>query len=366
MKCADPNMERGRLRMQANRVARHPLLAPPSVCARRAMEPETVTEAAVARLRRVARHLLVAPPSDCTPTRGTAAAAATSIIPAADRARFLEDGYIVLHEHLAPPRLAEAREAVEAGIAAEGERAGWEQAAHFAARDTWSHNLRRLCNLLAKGQCFVALATEPLLLAYAQLCMPTASSPFHLQVFNAHDPRLGNDGGAIHSDRQLFADSVGHFTVIWALDDMTEANGATRCVPRSHRRGWPLLSGMRESDPLGVGLPAVDVGDPDLPQPGEAHCVCKAGSCVLVHGDCWHGQRSNTTRGGRLALHMAYASTPDTRPTYDIRGSLETTAAGRATLSELERRGLGQLVPPNHASWLWSDPQLLAPKERFT
>ena len=68
MKCADPNMERGRLRMQANRVARHPLLAPPSVCARRAMEPETVTEAAVARLRRVARHLLVAPPSDCTPT----------------------------------------------------------------------------------------------------------------------------------------------------------------------------------------------------------------------------------------------------------------------------------------------------------
>ena len=46
--------------MLANRVARHPLLAPPSVCARRAMEPETVTEAAVARLRRVARHLLVA------------------------------------------------------------------------------------------------------------------------------------------------------------------------------------------------------------------------------------------------------------------------------------------------------------------
>ena len=319
-------------------------------------------------LRVVARHLCApATPRSglvCTETAATLPGGSTDdIIPAADKAQFMREGFIVLHEYLAAPQLAEVREAVEAGIEAEGDRSGWEQSSHFAAKHTWSQNLRRLCNLFAKGDCFVALATDPLLLAYAQLCMPTDSSPFHLQVFNAHDPLLGNDGGAIHSDRQLFADSKGHFTVIWALDDMTEANGATRCLPRSHRGGWPLLGNMRDSDPLGVGLPAVDIGDPNLPQPGEVHCVCKAGSCVLVHGDCWHGQRTNTTSGGRLALHMAYASTPDTRPTYDIRGPLEASSAGRATLSELGRRGLQHLVPPNHASWHWSDPQLLAPKK---
>ena len=144
---------------------------------------------------------------------------------------------------------------------------------------------------------------------------------------------------------------------LWPFAHRTEANGATRVLPTSHRGGWPLLGSMRDDDAVGVGLPAIDVGDPAAPVEGEVICLCKAGSCVLVHGDCWHGQRDNTTEGGRLALHMAYASTPDTRPTYEVRGALEATAAGRATLAELESRGLAQLVPPNDPSWDWDKPQ---------
>ena len=189
------------------------------------------------RLRAVAHHLrpsLPAPSYDeaAPGARAAPAAAAeplqpsgvdTGVIPEADRATFERDGCIVLHEFLGPERLAAVRAAVEAGIAAEGERSGWEQAAHFANKQDWGPHLRRLCNLFVKGQCFVDLATEPLLLAYAQLSMPTPTSPFHLQVFNAHDPLLGSPGGAIHSDRQLFDGSRGHFTVIWALDDMCGA-----------------------------------------------------------------------------------------------------------------------------------------------
>ena len=41
--------------------------------------------------------------------------------------------------------------------------------------------------------------------------------------------------------------------VIWALDPLTEENGATRVVPGSHRTPWPRLPSMRQTDPLNRG-----------------------------------------------------------------------------------------------------------------
>jgi hypothetical protein len=122
-------------------------------------------------LRRVASHLSAAP---------AAATVDTGVIPAADRSRFEEEGYCVLHGFLSAPRLAALRQSVEATIEAEGERSGWEQAGHFANKAKWGQHLRRACNLFSKGEPFVELATEPLLLAYAQLSMPTTAAPFHL------------------------------------------------------------------------------------------------------------------------------------------------------------------------------------------
>ena len=116
---------------------------------------------------------------------------------------------------------------------------------------------------------------------------------------------------------------------------MREENGATRVLPRSRHGLWPKLSGTsaQSDDPLGRCAPPLDIGDPNEPQPGEVHCVCAAGSCIVLHGDCWHGQRNNKTDGGRLALHLAFASSPDTRPTYDIRAALPS-----ATLRALEAK----------------------------
>ena len=38
------------------------------------------------------------------------------------------------------------------------------------------------------------LVTEPALLGFARLCMPTEDAPFHHQVFNACGGRLGGHG----------------------------------------------------------------------------------------------------------------------------------------------------------------------------
>lgn len=75
-------------------------------------------------LRVVARRLC--PPATprsvlvCTEPAATLPGGSTDdIIPAADKAQFMREGFIVLHEYLAAPQLAEVREAVEAGIGAE-------------------------------------------------------------------------------------------------------------------------------------------------------------------------------------------------------------------------------------------------------
>ena len=173
-------------------------------------------------LEQVSRHLCS---SAAIPTAADNAAA--------DRDFFEDEGYIVLHGFLDGDRLASVRAQVEATIESEGAQSGWEQEAHFKNKASWGMHLRRACNLLSKGDVFVDLATEPRILAFAQLCMPSDTSPLHLQVFNAHDPQRGAPHGGIHSDRQLFTGSRGHCTVIWALDDMTAENGATRVIPKS-------------------------------------------------------------------------------------------------------------------------------------
>ena len=71
---------------------------------------------------------------------------------------------------------------------------------------------------------------------------------------------------------------------MWALDDFTVENGATRLIPGSHR--WP-----RDRVPL----------------PGEAlSAVAPAGSVVLWLGGVLHGGGANVSEGVRRGVVMSY------------------------------------------------------------
>jgi ectoine hydroxylase-related dioxygenase (phytanoyl-CoA dioxygenase family) len=77
-------------------------------------------------------------------------------------------------------------------------------------------------------------------------------------------------------------------TAIWALDDFTAGNGATRLAPGSHRLG--------ES------------------RPSEAVAVeMAAGSVLLFSGRLWHGAGANTSTVPRLGVVIDYAQ-PWLRP----------------------------------------------------
>ena len=200
--------------------------------------------------------------------------------------------------------MAAILDAVEKIYAAEGARAGWEQPAVAPF-------VRRLCNLFSKGDLFVELATDPLVLEFAEM---TIGRPVTWHAMNAHDPLPGHQHPhqAIHADRQSWRDSPAYFNVLWALDEITAENGATRLVPGSHRRPFP----------------ATELADLYAPVPGEVLATCPAGSAVLLHGDTWHGARANNSSGPRRILHMGYTCPGAARSTKSPPPCRRSCAAG--------------------------------------
>lgn len=209
---------------------------------------------------------------------------------------YQENGYVIVENVLSKHRLEILREALEKRYILEGNQAGSEGAN--------IQGVRRLCNLFGKGRAFEELATEPIALEMAKRAI---GDDIRWQAMNLHDPIPGDPRPhqAIHADRSFFKNCTAYFNVVWALDDLTEKNGATRLVPGSHNKPWPkdILTDLKE------------------PVTGEIYAVCPAGSAIFLHGDVWHGARVNHSTFVRRVIHLGY-SCPNTAPQYEIAGTL--------------------------------------------
>ena len=224
---------------------------------------------------------------------------------------YRDNGYLILEGVLSPARLTAVRDALEDQLVFEGQQAGREGPEH--------PGVRRLCNLFAKGRVFEEMAIEPIVLEMARL---TIGPEIRWQLMNFHDPIPGEFEAHqdIHADRSftrwdnsgsaLLPDPncTGYMNVCWAIDSMTEENGATRIVPGSHRRGCRPLDLLSEEQML-------------APIEGEIYAVCTAGSALFVHGETWHGGRANRSISTRRTIHLAF-SCPNTVPHYEIARSI--------------------------------------------
>ncbi len=137
------------------------------------------------------------------------------------------DGYAVVEGLLTEPELAAARHDMRRVLArTPGGRNPFEGA-----------QTKRVYALFAKTRAFDGPATHPLVLGVLERVLGHCqlSAPTGIEI------GPGEVAQILHHDDAIYPLPRPHDEVVlntmWALDDFTEANGATRIVPGSHRWG---------------------------------------------------------------------------------------------------------------------------------
>jgi ectoine hydroxylase-related dioxygenase (phytanoyl-CoA dioxygenase family) len=193
--------------------------------------------------------------------------------------RIERDGYTIVENAFEPARADALRE----DLLRLEQALGIEPAAYdFEGRQTW-----RIYNLLVHGPLYEEVPVDPAVLPIVEGVLDDGCLVSSLSSI-AIGP--GETAQPIHADDQLIPLDKPHRAIIcntmWALTDFTEANGATRIVPGSHRR---------ESPPFGGEVPSI---------PAEM----AKGSVLVWHGSLWHGGGANRTGERRFGIAMNYCA----------------------------------------------------------
>ena len=186
------------------------------------------------------------------------------------------DGYCAVEGLLPSGDLAEARSSLALVLAATPE----------GRNDFEGFKTQRVYALFAKTRAFDAPATNPLLLGVLDRVLGhyQLSAPTGIQIGPGEKAQILHRDDSIYPLPPDYPDVV--VNTMWALDDFTEANGATRLVPGSHR--WT----DRQPGP-----------DDEVVQ-----AVMPAGTVLFYVGKIWHGGGANTTDRPRLGVILEYAA----------------------------------------------------------
>lgn len=196
---------------------------------------------------------------------------------------------MVLPQRIGGEELAAAREEIAVLLATTDWGSGFD-----------GSRTRRVWSLLARTRCMDQAALDPVVLdAVEQTIRPGAQ--FSLTYATQVHP--GQNAQMLHYEQGIYPlprDRDVMVTAIWALDDFTAGNGATRVNPGSHRRA---AARQETSETMPAEMPA--------------------GSVLLFAGRLWHGAgatpaprhgsgSSSTTRnhGSVRARHTPSAPIP--------------------------------------------------------
>jgi ectoine hydroxylase-related dioxygenase (phytanoyl-CoA dioxygenase family) len=145
----------------------------------------------------------------------------------------------------------------------------------------------RIYNLLAHGAVFAQIPTHASVLPIVEGVLDAGCLISSLSSI-AIDP--GEAAQPIHADDMVIPLDKPHRAIVcnsmWALTDFTEANGATRLVPGSHRAPNPDYGGVYETLPAQMAK----------------------GSVLIWDGSLWHGGGANTTSERRTGIAMNYCA----------------------------------------------------------
>jgi ectoine hydroxylase-related dioxygenase (phytanoyl-CoA dioxygenase family) len=145
---------------------------------------------------------------------------------------------------------------------------------------------QRVYALFAKTRALDAFALHPTVLELLDRVLGCyqLSAPAAIAIGPGETAQPLHPDDAIYPVDRPHAELV--VNVMWPLEDFTEANGATRIVPGSHR--WV-------DERPGPDTPTVAI---DLP----------AGAALVYLGSVWHGGGANHTDRARLGVVLHYAA----------------------------------------------------------
>ena len=186
------------------------------------------------------------------------------------------DGFAVVEGLLPRPALERARDDLRRVLAdTPGGRNAFEGA-----------RTRRVYALFAKTRALDEAVVDPLVLGVLDRVL----GHYQLSAPTGIEIGPGELSQILHHDDGIYPLPRPHAEVVvntmWALDDFTAANGATRIVPGSHR--WV------DEQPT--------AHTPTVP------ATMAAGSVLFYLGSLWHGGGANTTARPRLGVVLEYAA----------------------------------------------------------
>jgi ectoine hydroxylase-related dioxygenase (phytanoyl-CoA dioxygenase family) len=185
------------------------------------------------------------------------------------------DGYALVADAMPVDRVAQARSEIVRLL-----RDTPKGRDDFEGRHT-----QRVYALFGKTTAFDDAATHPDVLA----ALDRVLGHYQLSAPTGIAIGAGESAQPLHPDDAIYPIPRPHpelvVNVMWPLDDFTEANGATRIVPGSHR--W--------TDE--IPTPSTPTRSIEMP----------AGSALLYLGSLWHGGGANTTDATRIGVVLHYA-----------------------------------------------------------
>lgn len=196
----------------------------------------------------------------------------------------------------------------------------------------------RIFDLPEHDSAFVDLLTRP---EICSLIAEALGGDIMLSNFTANIARPGARPMKVHSDQALSLPEPWLeswvLNVIWCLDDICEANGATRYVPGSHK-----FQTMDE-------LPAdIDTAS----RPFEA----AAGSIIFMDGRLWHSSGSNVTADCDRPLLFGYYARAFIRPQVNWHEVLRPEVIAALDARQRQLFGFGQFANSHGLQLVLQDP----------
>lgn len=199
--------------------------------------------------------------------------------------------------------------------------------------DPNAHNVR-VFNLIGLDVVFRRLILHPTALEYVRKLL---GDHFMISNFTANIALPGSDSMPIHSDLGFVAPppwlAPHSMNIIWCLDDVHEANGATRYIPSSHL--------FQSLDDL-----------PDAPMQHTVAFEAAAGSIIAMDGRMWHTSGANVTADSERAMLFGYYSADFLRPQVNWNALLPTELQEALEPELFRRLGLASEGNARHAGAL--------------